>query len=187
MASTRARLEPGQDILVTGATGALGIAAIQLCHILGAGTVLGTTSAAQKRERLRELGYDHVLDSNSAELAAEVRELTRGEGVDVVLDAVGGDLFTQGLQALRPGGTIVTVAQLAGTVVPFDIGYFYLYALNVMGGHGASRAEQELMVRLFAEGKTDPVIAKVLPLADAAEAHRRVESREQVGRIMLVP
>ncbi len=181
-------LKAGQTVLVTGASGALGTSAVQIAHLVGSPFVIGTTESEAKASRLQEYGCDQVVVGSAADMAESVRELTHGRGVDLVIDSVGGTYLEAGIRSLARGGTLVTIAELGGgRSIEIDGGYLFREALSVKGTRGATRTSQRLMVEFLEAGKIDPVIDRVLPLSEAAEAHRAIEARETVGRVVLVP
>lgn len=183
----RARFGQLQDILITGASGGMGTAAIQLARLLGARRVLATSGSPQKASGLRSLGVDQVLDPDREDVPAAVRALTQGRGVDVVLDALGGPFLTLGMRCLRMNGTLVNLAELAGTRAELEIPVLFRMNLNVLGTRACTRAEQQLVVELAGAGRIDPVVSAVLPLERAADAHRMIERREQLGKVVLRP
>jgi len=187
MAITRGSLRPGQDVLITAASSGMGTAAIQIARLGGARRIFATTGSAEKSEQLKRMGVDEVLDYREGNVPARVRELTNGAGVDLVLEFVGGDMFALGMQCLRMAGNLVSVAQHGGRMVTIDLGLLYRSDLTIHGARASTRRDQELVLALCASGKIDPVIHRVLPLRDAAEAHRILERQEHIGKIVLVP
>jgi len=186
-AFTRGQLGPGQDVMITGAGGGLGSAAIVLAKFAGARRIIAVTGAPQKSQRLRDLGATDVLNWREQDVPAEVRKLTRGAGVDLVLDHVGGALFTLGIHAVRLGGTVVASAEVGGTTVELNLAQAVGKHLNILGTRSSNRAEQETVLSLVGAGKLKPVISEVMPFSEAPDAHRRLESDELVGKIVLVP
>jgi NADPH:quinone reductase-like Zn-dependent oxidoreductase len=182
----RGRLVAGQTVLITGAGGGLGAAALTLARFAGAQTVIAVTGAPAKTQRLLELGADVVLNWREQNVPAEVRKIT-GIGVDLALDNVGGPMFTLSFASVRLGGTVVAAAEMGGTVVDsFDLGHLLGRQANVLGSRSSSRLEQETVLALVGKGVLKPIIADVMPMSDAAEAHRRLESGQLTGKIVLV-
>jgi NADPH:quinone reductase-like Zn-dependent oxidoreductase len=185
----RGNLQFGQSVLITGASGGMGTAAVQLARMVGASQILATTGSPAKAERLRELGADHVIDYHDDEAPARVQALTGG-GVDLVIDFVGGEMFVMGLKCLSMGGTIVLLAgEEAKSSVPLSLLSVKLSHthVNIYGARGAKRIDNQTVLKFLGEGKIDPVIDRVLPLSEAVRAHEIMENREQVGKIVLVP
>jgi NADPH:quinone reductase len=183
----------GHSVLLHAAAGGTGMLIAQLARRAGA-MVIGTVSSDAKAERARGAGCAHVVRYDREELVPAVRKLTGGAGVDVVYDAVGASTFLQSLDCLRPRGMMVLFGQASGPVAPFDPqglqtrGSLYLTRPN-LAHYIASR--DELLARagdvlgLAARGELAVTIDRVLPLADAAEAHRLLESRATSGKLLL--
>jgi NADPH:quinone reductase-like Zn-dependent oxidoreductase len=187
MAVHHAAIEPGFAVLVTGASGSIGLAAMAIARLRGASQVIAVSGSPAKATRLRELGADEVIDWRREDVAEKARALTRGRGVDLVLDCVGGDLFVAGLRALRNGGRIVNIAQLGGEKVSFNLRELFPRGISIHGTRGSTRATQEEVVQLLADGRIDPALYRVLPLSAAAEGHRLFETEAPIGRIVLAP
>ena len=187
MAVGRGRLQPGQDVLITAASGGMGTASIQIARLAGARRIFATTSCADKVMRLREIGVTHVLNYREDDVPARVLEVSEGLGVDLVLENVGGEMLPLAMRCLRMDGTLVSAGQHGGRFAAIDVELLYRRHLNVLGTRGATRHEQELVLKLAGEKRIDPVISHVLPLREAADAHRILERQEQFGKIVLVP
>lgn len=187
MAVCRGRLQPGQQVLITAASGGMGTAAIQTARLAGAGKIIAVTGSANKMAPLRALGATHVLNYREEDVPPRVMEITDGLGVDLVLENVGGDMLPLCMQCLRMDGTLVSAGQHGGRFCNVDVELLYRRHLNILGTRGATRHEQNLVLSLAAEGRLDPVISHVLPLREAAEAHRILERQEQLGKIVLLP
>ncbi|MDH6143006.1 NADPH2:quinone reductase [Kitasatospora sp. GP30] len=187
------RLRTGESVLVQGAAGGVGGVVGQLAKLAGAGQVLGVVSSQAKAEYALKTGYDHVFVG--AEFTAEaVRERTGGRGVDLALDAVGGDTFRESLAALTAFGRLVSFGN-AGGDAPWQVGQNDLTPGRTVAGMSilelSHRAPAELRTltdrafALVAGGSVDPLISAELPLADAVEAHRLIESRTTTGKLLL--
>jgi synaptic vesicle membrane protein VAT-1 len=205
-----AAVRPGERVLVHMAAGGVGIAALQLCRAIGDVEVFGTASAA-KHDVLRAEGCAHPIDYRAADYAAEVRRLTGGERVDVVLDPLGGADWRKGYKLLRPGGRLVAfgfanlasgqrrrpvhvVRQIAGiprltplqlmnsnrTVSGVHIGRLW-DRMDMLAG------ELREVLALWEKGALSPRVDGTYPFAEAAQAHRRILSRQNVGKIVLLP
>ena len=197
-----ARLQPGESVLVQGAGGGVGSYAIQIAKILGAGTVIGAASSSDKREAALALGADSVVDYTQPDWPDRVRELTNGRGVDIILEMSGGKVFMQGLSCLAPFGRSVVYGMASWEPLQLDqetiLRFFYspalnqsLHAFNVGLWFGlqpaaAGNALQEI-IGLVASGKVKVPAVQTLPLSQAAEAHRLIESRGVTGKIVLKP
>jgi NADPH:quinone reductase-like Zn-dependent oxidoreductase len=183
----RGGLRAGHTVLIQAAGSGIGSAAVQVASLAGA-TIFATASSDQKLQRAKALGAHHLINYSTEEnFAHRVLELTGGKGVDVIMEHIGGDVFTRSLECLKTDGVMVTVGAHAGEVVPFDIIPFFRRQLRLVGSKNASSTELRTVMGLVAEGKLKPVIHAAFPLADAAEAHRVVGSREIFGKVLLLP
>jgi D-arabinose 1-dehydrogenase-like Zn-dependent alcohol dehydrogenase len=180
------RLQTGQSVVITGASGGLGLAAIQITKRLG-GRSIAITSNASKLQRLKEVGADEVLLSADGAFGNEVRELTGGRGADLVLELVGSPTFAGTLRSLAPGGRCVVIGELHGKPVQINLGLLILKEWEIYGVQSASRADLQEVLGFMQDTGIEPVIWKRFSLEQAAEAHRELEQREVVGRIVLVP
>lgn len=182
----RGGLQAGQTVLIQAAGSGIGSAAVQVARLAGA-TIFATASSDQKLERAKALGAHHLINYSKQNFAERIMDLTGGKGVDVIMEHIGGEVFTRSLQCLARGGIIVTVGAHAGEVVQFDIIPFFRRELRLAGSKNASVLELRSVMRLVAEGKLKAVIHRSFPLAEAAEAHRVVDSREIFGKVVLLP
>ncbi|MFE0758381.1 quinone oxidoreductase family protein [Inquilinus sp. NPDC058860] len=189
------RVGPGHTVLMHAAAGGVGLILTQWAKHLGA-IVIGTVGSPEKAELARRNGCDHVIEYRREDFAARVREITGGEGCDVVYDGVGRATFPASLDCLRPFGTFVSFGAASGPIEPFDIMLLMqkgsLFATwQLLFQHLAKRedvlAMGEDLFRVVSSGAvTVPVHAR-LPLAEAAEAHRRLEARQTTGATVLLP
>jgi NADPH:quinone reductase-like Zn-dependent oxidoreductase len=183
---TRAHLRDGEWVLVNAAGSGVGTAGIQVARLLG-GRVIASAGADDKLERAHALGAEATVNYRTDDLADRVREITDHRGVDVVMESVGGDVLTGSLNALGKDGRVVTVGAHAGEVVPVDAILLFRNQWSLIGSVRATEQEIRHVVGLVGRGELQPVIHRTLPLADAAEAHRVVEDREQFGKVLLAP
>lgn len=184
---TRGGLQAGQTVLIQAAGSGIGSAAVQVAKLAGAAMIIATASSEKKLEQARALGATHLINYSRGKFADQVMALTGGRGVDVVMEHIGGEVFTQSLQCLARGAIIVTVGAHAGEVVQFDIIPFFRRELRLAGSKNASVLELRKVMGLVANGKLKPVIHKALPLSQAAEGHRVVDSRDFFGKVVLLP
>jgi NADPH:quinone reductase-like Zn-dependent oxidoreductase len=182
----RARVRPGEDVLVVGAGSGVGSAAIQIARLHGA-RVIATAGTPEKLERAKALGAHDVVDHSRPDLAATVRTLTGRKGVEVVVEHVGGAVFEQAVAALARDGRLVTCGATLGSRVTLEVNTLFGRHLSLMGSWMGRRAEMAEVLRFVRDGRLEPVVDSVLPLADAAAAHRRIEAREHFGKVVLVP
>lgn len=197
----------GDRVLIHAAAGGVGIAAIQMAKARGA-EIFGTASPS-KHEYLRSIGVAHAIDYTSRDFEAAVMSITKGQGVDIVLDALGGAALAKSYRVLRPAGrlftfgfsratpgerrsllTIVTELLRAPKFKPLDLMSHNRAVLGVNMNHIAERPELlglELdgLMELFAQGVIRPRVDKVFPLAQAGDAHRFIQDRKNVGKVLL--
>ncbi|MGO9066986.1 MAG: alcohol dehydrogenase catalytic domain-containing protein [Myxococcaceae bacterium] len=183
---TRGRVRAGETVLVTGASGGVGLSTVQLARLDGA-RVLAVTSSASKVEALEAAGADEVIVSPNLDFAAEARRRTGGDGVNVVLEIVGSATFSQSLRCVAPGGRLVVVGNLVTRDVTLNPGLVIVKELEIIGAFATDQSELEEALKLTAMRAIQPFISEALPLADAAVAHSRLERRGVAGRIVLVP
>ncbi|MEX0912873.1 MAG: zinc-binding dehydrogenase [Gemmatimonadota bacterium] len=182
----RARVKPGDDVLVIGASGGTAIAAIQIARLAGA-RVFAVTSGPANVERVRALGADEVYDREAVDFSREVYGATARRGVDIVVENVGEPTWQGSLRALAPGGRLVTYGATAGAEVKVDLRRLFWRQLQIIGTTMASRAEFAAMLRAAWTGRIHPVIDSRYPLTEARAAHERLEAGRQFGKIIVVP
>jgi NADPH2:quinone reductase len=188
-------LQAGESVLVQAGAGGVGLAAIQLAKAAGA-TVLATASTDDRAERLRDFGVDHPINYVANDLVAEVRAATGEQGVDLVVDPVGGRVLEASIAALAYRGRISSVGSAGRDERPADVRPLAQKNASITGVFlGAEMVLNTARVRPLvadllaqvARGELQVVIDRTYPLADAAEAHRYIESRQAFGRVLLVP
>ncbi|MFQ5791687.1 MAG: zinc-binding dehydrogenase [Acidobacteriota bacterium] len=184
MLTERARLRAGENVLVLAAGSGVGIAAVQIAKLCGA-RVLATASTEEKLHMAGELGADELINYREKDFASEVKRLTDGRGVDVVIEHVGADTFTKSLESLARGGRLVTCGATSGPEVKADLRFIFARHLSILGSFMGGKGELIELLPLFDRGKLRPVVDRVYPLEDAPEAHRRMESRELFGKLVL--
>jgi NADPH:quinone reductase-like Zn-dependent oxidoreductase len=184
----RARLLPGEDVLVVAGGSGVGSFGIQIARAAGA-RVFATVGANWKAEPARALGAVAALDHHADDLAARVRDLTGGAGVHAVLDPVGAATFPAGLNSLRPGGRYVTTGVTAGHRAELHLGRVFEHGLTVTGvGRPGVESIRETMIRLLAlvtRGSVKPAVHAVLPLERIADAHEMLERGDVFGKVVL--
>ncbi len=183
-----ARLRPEDWVLVMGASGGLGAAGIQAAKHLGARAI----AAAGADERVRaavDLGAEHGINYRTQDLPAEVRRLTGGRGVDVVFENIAdAELFPKAFASLARGGRLITAGAHGGGTVPLDVKHLYLNGITVIGSVGRITPEDlAFSLRAAADGRYRVLIDRVLPLSEAARAHRLVAERAGIGKVVLQP
>lgn len=183
----RAGLKPGESVLVMGASGGLGSAGVQVARLLGA-TVIAGAGAPDRVAAAVALGADHGVDYRAEDLTACVLELTDGRGVDVVFENIADPvLFPEAFHAIARHGRLVTAGSHGGGEVTLDVKRLYLYQIAVMGSLGFTDEDVVASLAAAVRGEFKVLIDEVLPLSQAAEAHRRVAAREGIGKVILLP
>ena len=180
----RARLGPGEDVLVIGAGSGVGSAAIQIARLIGA-RVIATAGSAAKLARARSLGAHDVIDHASGDFAEAVRALTGKKGVEVVFEHVGGRVFERGVVALARNGRLVTCGATIGAKATLDLNLLFGRHLTLLGSWMGRRSEMVEVLRFVRDGRLQPIVDSVVPLADARKAHERIEAREHFGKVVL--
>lgn len=183
--TTRARLQPGETILITGASGGVATAAVQIAKHLRA-TVHAVTSTPHV-QAVRELGADAVYDRTEGDWSKAVWQATGKRGVDVVFDSVGEATFRQNVRSLAKLGRMVVYGATTGAKADFDIRLMFWKQLEVRGTTMSDPREFEAVMRRVLAGEMTPVVDVVWPLDQAGEAHARLEAGEAFGNIVLVP
>lgn len=182
---TRGGLRAGETVLVTGASGGVGLHALQVARALGA-RVLAVTSSEEKAQSLRAYGADDVIVSPDLAFHKDVKPRTSG-GVSLVLDCVGAPTLNASLRSVRPMGRVVVVGNVTAERAEVNAGMLILNEVSLSGSSGCARADLLEVLEWTRAGTLRPVVADVLPLERAAEAQRRLEQKAAVGRIVLRP
>ncbi len=183
-----AKVKPGDWVLVMGASGGLGSAGIQVAKDLGA-KVIAAAGADERVTAAVDLGADAGVNYRIQDLTEEVRRITGGRGVDVVFENIADpDLFPKAFAALARGGRLVTAGAHGGGTVPLDVQRLYLNGITVIGSVGRITGEDlALCLRAAADRRHRVLVDRVLPLAEAALAHRIVAERSGTGKVVLEP
>jgi NADPH:quinone reductase-like Zn-dependent oxidoreductase len=184
MLITRAKLKPAETVLVLAAGSGVGGAAIQIAKASGA-RVIATAGTDAKLAKARELGADEVINHSTQKIAAEVKRLTAKRGVDVVFEHVGEATWTESIRSLTPGGRLVTCGATTGYNGNIDIRYLFTRQISLLGSFMGAKSDLLAAMEFLKRGLLKPVIDVVMPLEKCAEAHRRLEQREQFGKIVL--
>ncbi|WP_265521703.1 zinc-binding dehydrogenase [Oerskovia flava] len=179
----RARLQAGESVLVSGASGGVGLAAVQIARARGARVV--AVSSGSKIAAVREAGAHTVVD-RAQDVVEQVRAAAP-EGIDVALDVVAGDLVGEGLPLLREGGRWVVAGALGGYDVAFDVRRLYLHNALLIGSSMHTPAHFDLLMEMARDGAIQPVISATFPLDQAARAQEELAHRRHVGKIVLHP
>lgn len=185
MLMSRAKLQPGESVLIHGIGGGVALAALQLAKLVNA-EVLVTSSSEEKLARARELGADHTINyREQKDVAERAREVTGGRGVDVAVNTVGAAAWPIDLRAVRKGGRIVLCGVTTGAAAETDLRALYWDQLTVLGSTLGSHEDFRQMVRAISAAQLKPVVDSVEPLDRCREAMARMESGMQFGKVVL--
>jgi NADPH:quinone reductase-like Zn-dependent oxidoreductase len=185
MVNRLALVRPGDLVLVPSASGGVAGALVQCAKLAGA-TVIATVGAAAKAQQVSLLGADMVIVRGDGNIARDLMVATSGRRFDAVLDTVGGELFRAHLSVLREEGTLVTCGAHAGEVVPLDLVPLFRNGWRIVGFRLAPPGELTTSLDLIRRGSVKVPIAATFPISDAAAAHRFLERRQHVGKVLLV-
>jgi len=180
----KARIQPGDTVLVTGAGGGAGLHAVQLAKLAG-GYVLARTTSPQKELMIREAGADEILLGEDRDVIEQVRQITGGRGAGVVLDCVGKATASISLRSLARGGRLVFVGELGTEPMRVSIARMLYRETEIHGVASPDSGELWSLLELIARGQVRPIVTEQLPLERAADAHRMLAERANVGRIVL--
>ena len=183
MLVTRAQIRRGDTVLVLAGGSGVGQAAIQIARLHGARVF--ATSGPSKMDRTKALGAEMVFDHYASDFGREIRQITSGRGVDVVVEHVGEATWDRSVRALANGGRLVTCGATTGATAGVDLTHLFARQLSLLGSYMGARAELLAAAPHFFAGHLTPVIDEVVPLPEAAAAHRRLEAGQQFGKIVL--
>lgn len=193
LALSLGRLQEGETVLISGASGGVGNAAVQIAAAKGARVIGAARSQAHFKE-LQKLGLSDLVMIGSSDLGSQVRSINAGRGADLFIDTIGGNVLLEGLAALADGGRVVMVGVIGGFNTPIDVGVLFAHRLTVIGCFmGPVMSDEvpygliEALLQDCADGRfTVPIDAR-FPLAEIISAHSRAESSGRLGRVIVVP
>ncbi|HEV2245727.1 MAG TPA: zinc-binding dehydrogenase [Terriglobia bacterium] len=186
MLLSRARLQPGEDVLVVGAGSGVGIAAIQVAKLVGC-RVIATAGNDEKLAKARELGADEGINHTRQSIAEEVARMTGKRGVDVIVEHVGQAVWEDCFNSLATYGRLVTCGTTTGGEVKLNVQALFGRQRSILGSYMGGKGELMDVLKLIGQRKLKPVIDSVFPLSEAREAQRKMESRDFFGKILLRP
>lgn len=191
---TNGRLAPGESVLVNAASSGIGIAAMQIARVLGAGQVIATTRSTGKVARLKEIA-DCVVDTSGTDQVAAVLSATEDRGADIVIDSVGGSVFEANLASMATRGRLVNIGRLGSATATIDLNTLWLKRLHLIGVTFRTRTEEERiacfqaairdLAEPFAERRIDPLVDCTYPLEEISEAHRYMATDQHLGKIVI--
>jgi NADPH:quinone reductase-like Zn-dependent oxidoreductase len=180
----KAKIRPGETVLVQAGGSGVGSAAIQIAKLAGA-RVIATVGSREKMEHAQHLGADNVINYNELDFAQEVRKLTNKRGVSVVVEHIGATTWEKSVACLGREGRLVTCGATSGNDGMTNLWTLFAKELRLIGSYGGTRTNLATVLRLVANGQLRPVIARKLPLESVAEAQRLIENREIFGKIVI--
>jgi NADPH:quinone reductase-like Zn-dependent oxidoreductase len=182
----RARIIPGQTVLIMGGTSGVGMMGIQIAKLYNC-NVIATAGNQQKMDKCLELGADNVVNHREADWYKKVREITKKEGVDVVFEHIGKNVFPQEVSLLKMGGTLVATGATTGYDSTLDLRYLFFRGTNLLGSTQGTKAELEQVIYWTSKNKIKPLIATTLPFSNMVEGHVMMAGAEQIGKILTTP
>ena len=181
----RAAVQPGERVLVTGASGGVGSGIVQLCRARGA--IPYAMTRADKADALINIGAEGVIDRDSADWVAAVDAATGGQPIDVVADLVAGPRFNDLLRILRPEGRYTTAGAIAGPVVELDLRTLYLKQLQLHGSSQGRRSDFARLLGYILDGKIKPLLSKTYRLSEFHQAQSDFMAKDFVGKLVVIP
>ena len=182
----RARIRPGQTVLIMGGTSGVGMAGIQIAKLYNC-TVIATAGNKEKMGKCIEIGADDVVNHREADWSKKVREITKKQGVNVVFEHIGKATFPQEVALLKTGGTLVATGATTGYDTTLDLRYLFFKGTNLLGSTQGTKAELEEVIYWTSKGKIKPIIDTVLPFSDMVKGHVMMAKAEQIGKILTTP
>ena len=186
MMLSRGDVSPGEKVLVLGASGGVGHAAVQIADYVGA-EVYATASTQEKLDYAAEVGADHTINYETENFASAIRDATGGRGVDVVVDHIGAQTWQDSLASLAKGGRVLTCGATTGGNPETDLNRIFWNQLEVIGSTMGTPGEVDDVLELVWDGAFEPRIRDTLPMSEAARAHEMIEEREGFGKVVVVP
>jgi NADPH:quinone reductase-like Zn-dependent oxidoreductase len=186
MLMTRAKLQPGEEVLVLAASSGVGTCAIQIAKMFQC-RVIATAGGEEKLAKARALGAHHVIDHYKQDISAEVKKLTGKRGVDVVVEHVGAATWAKSVESLAPAGRLVTCGATTGFDAHVDLRYLFSKQYSLLGSFMGTMGELHQVLKFVFRGQLEPVIDSVYPLSEIRAAHERLERKEQFGKVIVTP
>lgn len=189
----RAQLQPGETVLVLGAAGGVGLAAVELAHLMGA-TVIAAASTGDKLELAKKYGATHLINYSEDNLKESVMTLTKGRGVDVIYDPVGGELFDQCMRCMAWNGRLLVIGFASGDIPKAPVNLPLLKGFSIVGVFWGSFTQREPAVHIqntqdllkfFITGKLKPYVMQTFPLERASEALVTLAERRAKGKVII--
>ncbi|MDQ6724248.1 MAG: zinc-binding dehydrogenase, partial [Thermoproteota archaeon] len=183
----RAKIKPGQTVLIMGGTSGVGMVGIQIAKLYNC-NVIATAGNQQKMDTCLKLGADNVVNHRESDWYKKVREMTKKEGgVDIVFEHIGKNVFPQEVGLLKMGGTLVATGATTGYDSTIDLRFLFFKGTNLLGSTQGTKADLEQVIYWTNKGKLKPLIHTKLPFSNMVEGHVMMASAEQIGKIMTSP
>lgn len=186
MLVTRAKILPGQTVLIMGGGSGMGIAGIQIAKLFNC-DVIATAGNKDKMGKCLQLGADYVVNHRESDWYRKVREITNKQGVDVVYEHIGKAAFPQELSLLKMGGTLVSTGATTGYDSAIDLRYIFFKGTNLLGATQGTKAGLQEVIRWVSKGKIKPVIDTILPFTNMVEGHVKMADSQLFGKILTTP
>jgi NADPH:quinone reductase-like Zn-dependent oxidoreductase len=186
MLVTRAKIEPGQTVLIMGGGSGMGIAGIQIAKLYNC-DVIATAGNKDKMDKCLQLGADHVVNHREADWYKKVREITDKQGVDIIYEHIGKTVFPQEVGLLKMGGTLVSTGATTGYDSTIDLRYLFFRGVNLLGATQGTKAGLEQVIYWVSKGKIKPVIDTVYPFSSMVEGHVKMADSQLFGKILTTP
>lgn len=186
MLVTRAKVQPGEDVLIHAAGSGVGSIGIQVAKLLGA-RVIATASSDEKLAKAKELGADELVNYSADTWPKEIKRLTNKRGVDVVFEHTGAATWPGSIASLKPNGRLVTCGATSGYAAQTDLRQVFYRHLTILGSFMGTKAELLEAMKFIESGRIRAVVDQILPLAEARRAHELMEERAQFGKLVLKP
>ena len=186
MLVTRARVQPGEVVLVHAAGSGVGSLGIQIAKLHGA-RVIATAGSDEKLAEAKDLGADETINYTRDDWPREVKRLTERKGVDVVFEHTGAETWSGSIASLKTGGRLVTCGATSGFDARTDIRQIFYRHLTILGSFMGAKSELLEAMKFIESGKISAVVDQSMPLADARRAHELMENRAQFGKLVLIP
>ena len=182
----RAKIKPGQTVLIMGGTSGVGMSGIQIAKLYNC-NVIATAGNKEKMDKCLELGADNVVNHREADWYKKVREITKKQGVDVIFEHIGKSAFAQEVSLLKMGGTLVATGATTGYDSTVDLRYLFFKGTNWLGSTQGTKSELEEVMYWTGKGKIKPLIYTTLPFNDVAKGHVMMANAEQIGKTLTTP
>jgi alcohol dehydrogenase len=182
----RAKIKPGQTVLIMGGTSGVGMSGIQIAKLYNC-NVIATAGNKEKMDKCLELGADNVVNHREADWYKKVREITKKQGVDVIFEHIGKSAFAQEVGLLKMGGTLVATGATTGYDSTVDLRYLFFKGTNWLGSTQGTKSELEEVMYWTGKGKIKPLIYTTLPFNDMVKGHVMMANAEQIGKTLTTP